>query len=321
MILRKTSSTAAGLSEDAMHQVWCHSRPNASCDQRPGSCWSSRWDLQSEGRQLQFFSALIGGLVNLFNWKIGFVGTQWEIKFEHLLFETSPCQILWPGGRVEISPGQRKRLCEMIFRLLHSADHCNGTFQNVGRTANHSFPQQRKLMGSSAQISSGVCWCGSQEQVPEEGSRRFRRVPVCAGVCWCRFRRQLPEGSGGFRRVPMFRKVQESSNVVCCLATLTGAAMRLFLNPFWWWHSPHGQNHRLLLLGIPPKLILNELVWKSVFFKLWYPYPATSGPGVPAKLGVMAWEWCCEQSYKGSNLPSSWTFNALAFCMIDFPIE
>ena len=88
------------------------------------------------------------------------------------------------------------------------------------------FPQQRKLMGSSAQISSGVCRCGSQEQVPEEGSGRFRRVPVyagvgsggrfrrvpvCAGVgsggrfqkvpessslCWCRFRRKVPEGSG-----------------------------------------------------------------------------------------------------------------------------
>ena len=38
------------------------------------------------------------------------------------------------------------------------------------------FPQQRKLMGSSAQISSGVCRCGSQEQVPEEGSREFRCV-------------------------------------------------------------------------------------------------------------------------------------------------
>ena len=94
-------------------------------------------------------------------------------------------------------------------------------------------PQQRKLMGSSAQISSGVCWCGSQEQVPEEGSGRFRRVPACvvqvpeagsrrfrrvqvcagvgsgggfrkvpedSGVCWCRFRRQVAEGSGEFRR-------------------------------------------------------------------------------------------------------------------------
>ena len=78
------------------------------------------------------------------------------------------------------------------------------------------FPQQRKLMGSSAQKSSAVCRCGSQEQVPEEGSGRFRRVLVCAGVgsggrfrkvpessgvCWCRFRRQVPEGSGEFRCV------------------------------------------------------------------------------------------------------------------------
>ena len=42
-----------------------------------------------------------------------------------------------------------------------------------------------------------------------EGSGRFWRVPARVGV-----------GSGG--RV---RKVPESSGVVCCLATLTGAAM------------------------------------------------------------------------------------------------
>ena len=41
---------------------------------------------------------------------------------------------------------------------------------------------------------------------------RFRRVSVCAGV-----------GTGG--RV---RKVPESYGVVCCFATLSGAAMRLF---------------------------------------------------------------------------------------------
>ena len=80
------------------------------------------------------------------------------------------------------------------------------------------FPQQRKLKGSSARISSGVFRCGSQEQVPEAGSGRFRRVPVCAGVgsggrfrrvpvcagsgvCWYRFRRLVPEGSGEFRCV------------------------------------------------------------------------------------------------------------------------
>ena len=69
-------------------------------------------------------------------------------------------------------------------------------------------------MGSSTQISSGVCRRGSQEQVPEEGSGRFRRVPACAGVGsggrfrkvpessglkWRRFRRQVPEDFGGFR--------------------------------------------------------------------------------------------------------------------------
>ena len=93
------------------------------------------------------------------------------------------------------------------------------------------FPQQRKLMGSSAQISSGVCWCGLQGQVPEEGSRRFRIVPVYAGVgSGGRFRR-VPVcagvGSGGrFRRVPVcagvgsggnFRKVPEGSEEFRCV--------------------------------------------------------------------------------------------------------
>ena len=77
------------------------------------------------------------------------------------------------------------------------------------------FPQQRKLMGSSAQISSGVCRCGPQEQVPEEGSRRFRRVPACGGV-----------GSGGRFRVPVcagvgfggkFRRVPVCAGVFRCV--------------------------------------------------------------------------------------------------------
>ena len=58
------------------------------------------------------------------------------------------------------------------------------------------FPQQRKLMGSSAQIRPGVRRCGSQEQVPEEGSRRFLRVPVRAGVGSGGGFRTVPEGSG-----------------------------------------------------------------------------------------------------------------------------
>ena len=94
-------------------------------------------------------------------------------------------------------------------RHAHCMAHSGPGWPRIG-----FFPQQRKLMGSSAQISSGVCRRGSQEQVPEEGSGRFRRVPACAGVgsggrfrkvpessgvCWCRFRRQVPEGSGEFR--------------------------------------------------------------------------------------------------------------------------
>ena len=54
-------------------------------------------------------------------------------------------------------------------------------YVQVSKTALYIVPQQRKLMvGSSAQISSGVCRCGSQEQVPEEGSGEFRRVLVQA---------------------------------------------------------------------------------------------------------------------------------------------
>ena len=78
---------------------------------------------------------------------------------------------------------------------------------------------------------SGVCWCRLRRQVPEAGSG------VC---WWCRFRRQVPDGSGGFRcllvyvpeagsgrfwRVPVcagrgsggrFRTVPEGSGVCWC---------------------------------------------------------------------------------------------------------
>ena len=98
----------------------------------------------------------------------------------------------------------------------------------VGRLPSYIlfFPQRRELLGSSAQISSGVCRCGSQEQVREEGSGRFRRVPACAGVgSGGRFRRQVPEGSGRFRKVPAcfgvgsggaFPKISEGSGVCWC---------------------------------------------------------------------------------------------------------
>ena len=64
---------------------------------------------------------------------------------------------------------------------------------------------------------SGVCWCRFWRQVPEAGSGRFRRVPVCApgsGVCWCRFRMQLPEGSGECGLLPW--NLGRSSHVIVC---------------------------------------------------------------------------------------------------------
>ena len=111
------------------------------------------------------------------------------------------------------------------------------------------FPQQRKLMGSSAQISSGVCRCGFEEQVPEEGSKRFRRrVPVCAGVGSggrFRIRRvpfrssegsrcalvQVPEaGFGKFRRVPVCAGVGSGNRfgkVPVCAGVGSGGRFRI----------------------------------------------------------------------------------------------
>ena len=124
------------------------------------------------------------------------------------------------------------------------------------------FPQQRKLMGSSAQISSGVRWCGSQAQVPEGSGARFRCVLV-----------QVPEaGSGRCWRVP------ESSGV---LAEVAGAKVPEGLGRFWrvLLALAYGQNnapicrfeiektnahdtavYALLLLGIPPKLNFHRSV-------------------------------------------------------------
>ena len=144
------------------------------------------------------------------------------------------------------------------------------------------FPQQRKLMGSSAQISSGVCRCGSQEQVPEEGSRRFRRVPVCAGVgsggkfrkvpagsgvwCWRRFRRQVPEaGSGGFRRV-WFVALEPWQDQPCdCFWTPFGDDIVRMGKTTAEQECAHVVKHgrRLLLLGVPPKLIFSGDLRKS----------------------------------------------------------
>ena len=66
-------------------------------------------------------------------------------------------------------------------------------------------------------------------------SGRLWRVPESSGAGWCRFRRQVAEGSSGGKSVRWrigsggrVRKVRESSGVICCLATLTGAAMYCF---------------------------------------------------------------------------------------------
>ena len=104
------------------------------------------------------------------------------------------------------------------YERCNKADQKNvlkdGDFDFLEQT--YLVPQQRKLMGSSAQISSGVCRCGSQEQVPEEGSGRFRRVPESSGVCWCRFRRQVPEGSGFVKWCKFRRQVPEGSGEFRC---------------------------------------------------------------------------------------------------------
>ena len=63
--------------------------------------------------------------------------------------------------------------------------------------------------------SSGVCWCrfrGKFRKVRRvlEGSQK---VLEGSGVCWCRFQRQVPQ------------KKTKHYGVVCCLASLTEAAM------------------------------------------------------------------------------------------------
>ena len=120
------------------------------------------------------------------------------------------------GSSCELLFCQYIRIWGFIFNLWAYCRHVKMALTNFI----NFFPQQRKLKGSSAQISSGVFRRGSQEQVPEAGSGRFRRVPMCADVgsggrfrrvpvcaggsgefrcvCWCRFWRQVPEGSGEF---------------------------------------------------------------------------------------------------------------------------
>ena len=86
------------------------------------------------------------------------------------------------------STSQKRSKVWMVGRSLKTSNRCNiwwysNIFQHIyiyifriflfgNRLIPYSlFPQQRKLIGSSAQISSGVCRCWSQEQVPEGSGR------------------------------------------------------------------------------------------------------------------------------------------------------
>ena len=99
------------------------------------------------------------------------------------------------------------------------------------------FAQQRKLMGSSAQICSGVCWCTRRIRFNERGSgrfgRRFRKALVesraRSNEVSEKVLEKVPEGLGakpsqvqrGFKQVPVrFRE---------CV----GAAFRSSSSKFW----------------------------------------------------------------------------------------
>ena len=105
--------------------------------------------------------------------------TVYWLRFEHTLRRSTTLMFLFPVLIAVISYCfQRDSAlgCLLLHQdavIIHVSLFCDVV---------SLFPQQRKLMGSSAQISSGVCRCGPREQVPEEGSGRFRRVPACAGV-------------------------------------------------------------------------------------------------------------------------------------------
>ena len=146
------------------------------------------------------------------------------------------------------------------------------------------FPQQRKLMGSSAQNSSGVHWCRRRvrlnrvaEKVPDKVwealvqsqvrfnrfrrrfqrrfRRRFRRRP---GRLWCRarsgsrwFRRRFREGVGGFGEEP--GQVQQGSGEGSGEVSSPAARFRKIC-----------KNKTLQLKGIPPKLIFFNSEYRSI---------------------------------------------------------
>ena len=89
------------------------------------------------------------------------------------------------------------RTCKELCKVLRNMCKCN---------ANRSiFPQERKLMGPSAQTGSGVCRCERQARVPE-GSEGFRSGAGPGADCRCRFRKLPVEG---FRTVDAKHRTDE----------------------------------------------------------------------------------------------------------------
>ena len=91
--------------------------------------------------------------------------------------------------------GPMLRLCWWYVRpsLLKYLQDANFSFPDPSAEPKTMvFPQQRKLMGSSAQNSSGVHWCRRRVR-STRFRRKFRRR---SGRLWCRAR----SGSTGFRR-------------------------------------------------------------------------------------------------------------------------
>ena len=120
------------------------------------------------------------------------------------------------------------------------------------------FPQQRKLMGSSAQNSSGVHWCRRRvrfNQVPEKVPEKVWEALVQSQVRFNRVEKKVQQGSregsgedlGGFGAEP--GQVQQDLrpfNSRKLPALGFAACFRKIC-----------KNKTLRLLGIPPKLILD----------------------------------------------------------------
>ena len=96
-----------------------------------------------------------------------------------------------------ISKGEnRQRSDARSARLLHSRPFFCSMHTRLGTVrTEHVVPKQRKLMGSSAQNSSGVHWCRRRvrfNEVPE----KVPKVPARSGSTGFRKPSQVQQGSG-----------------------------------------------------------------------------------------------------------------------------